>query len=132
MRFLRALVRALRSYIELAEQREAEVKALPAKDPPAVAVWRAHEAELRAAFVPGEWRSWISRTIPHRDDGDTLWLAVPTRFIRDWINDKYADRLGEILGRRVVCEVHAWAGAALAYRDRREVAKAAKASEDAA
>ncbi len=122
----RSLARALRAYIELVEQRETETKALPPKEPPAVTVWREHEAELKAAFEAREWDAWIVRSIPHRDDGETLTLAVPTRFIKDWINSRYAAKLGAIIGRRVVCEVHNWVGAALDDRDRRAAAKSAQ------
>ncbi len=121
--YRRALARALRAYIEAAEQREAAAKALPPKESKACAVWHAHEGEIKAAFEVREWEAWISRSIPHRDDGETLRLAVPTRFIMDWINNNYATKLGAIIGRRVVCEVHAWAGAALDARDRRAGAK---------
>jgi hypothetical protein len=125
----RGLAHALRAYIELAERRETETKALPPKDPPAVVVWRAHEADLKGAFEAREWRAWISRSIPHRDDGETLRLAVPTRFIMDWINANYAAKLGAIIGRRVVCEVHTWAGAALDERDRRAATKSAQEAD---
>ena len=48
---------------------------------------------LRAEFGEAAFRSWLQPlTVTAEQDGEVS-LAVPTRFIRDWIIKNYADRI---------------------------------------
>ena len=58
---------------------------------------------------PSAYRSWIKHLIADRDDGETLVLAVPTRFQRDWIRSNYINIIARITGRKVELVVTAYA-----------------------
>lgn len=128
----RRLVAGLEAYIELAEQRaEAAAKALPAQETKACQVWRDHHMAIMAALGEQAWRTWLIDAIPHRDDGETLELAVPSAFYAKHIEESYGAKLGEILGRRVVVSVQHFAGQAKSARDAKAHATQSR-KEDAA
>ena len=118
--FRRALVRALRAYIELTERRDAKTKALPPKDPPVCAVWRDNAPALTAELGKAAWDVWLSQATPHSDDGKTLVLAVPSRLIGFIIREKFGPVLERVLDRRVMFVVKPWASAAARERRSRE------------
>ena len=48
---------------------------------------------LQKEFGETVFPSWISPITLHAAGGGTLELAVPTRFMRDWVKAHYADRI---------------------------------------
>jgi chromosomal replication initiator protein len=57
------------------------------------AQWARVRGRLRAEFGEAAFRNWLKKLTLIARRGDELHLAVPTRFIRDWILSNYADRL---------------------------------------
>jgi len=57
------------------------------------AQWEEVRAALRAEFGETAFRTWLAPLELEGLDGDTLVLAAPTRFMRDWIVAHYADRM---------------------------------------
>ncbi len=57
------------------------------------AQWARVRARLRAEFGDAAYRSWLRplTLVGHR--GDEIRIAVPTRFMRDWVVSHYVDRL---------------------------------------
>jgi len=63
------------------------------RDPTVQAQWARVRARLRAEFGEPAYRSWLrSMTLIEVNDGRVR-IAVPTRFLRDWVAQHYADRL---------------------------------------
>ncbi|MEA1937676.1 MAG: chromosomal replication initiator protein DnaA [Pseudomonadota bacterium] len=61
------------------------------------ASWQHVCEKLRAEFGETVYNSWIAPVRPYDLDEDALRLAVPTRFLRDWIRDHYLDRVRTLL-----------------------------------
>jgi len=58
--------------------------------------WTRVRAALRAEFGEATYRSWLkSLTLKDAWDG-TVRLTVPSRFIRDWVQNNYAERIRAI------------------------------------
>jgi len=85
-------------------------------DPPACVVWFKYEAELRAAVGEEAWRTWLSQVVPEHDDGHTLVLAAPSRFIADHVKRTYGKVVMSIMGRRLDVKPRTWCSKALATR----------------
>jgi len=66
---------------------------------PAKGIWQQHESELRQAVGESAWASWFGQIIPVSDDGDTLILAVPTRFWADHVHAMFGEIIRKIVGR---------------------------------
>jgi chromosomal replication initiator protein len=63
------------------------------RDPNVQAQWARVRARLREEFGEPAYRSWLrSMTLVELADGRVR-IAVPTRFLRDWVAQHYADRL---------------------------------------
>lgn len=81
--------------------------------PPVNALWREHEAAIRARFGDFDFKTWFADAIPHADKDGVYTLAVPSPFKADMINRQYSRTLASILGRRDVrAEFHPYAKAA--------------------
>ena len=69
----------------------------------AVVLWDGCIPELRARLSDGNFTAWFSQTRAASLDGETFVLAVPSQFVRDWIQSRYVDEmrtvLSEISGR---------------------------------
>ena len=95
----------------------------PANAGKAAAAWAKVRARLRQEVGDAEYRSWLKQMTLAGQDGDTLDVTLPTRFLRDWVRDHYGDRLrvlcqAEIAGvRRVELRVAAPRGARAAARE---------------
>ena len=57
---------------------------------------------LRAEFGETTYRTWLAPLQLSGVEGDRVLLAVPTRFLRDWVAAHYADRI------RVLWRRHRW------------------------
>src|SRR5262245_35599760 len=55
--------------------------------------WARVRARLRSEFGEPAYRNWLKKLSLSGLRGPDLQLAVPTRFIRDWIGSNYSDRL---------------------------------------
>jgi chromosomal replication initiator protein len=57
------------------------------------AQWARVRGRLRNEFGEAAYRNWLKKLTLAGLRGSELCLAVPTRFIRDWIGSNYSDRL---------------------------------------
>jgi len=57
------------------------------------AVWARIRARLRDEVGEVEYRSWLRQMSLSGIEGDEVVISLPTRFIRDWVNSHYGDRL---------------------------------------
>ena len=55
-------------------------------------LWEAAEQTLRAE-LGGNFPAWFGRTQPVELQGDTLVLAVPSLFVKEWIEERYSQQL---------------------------------------
>ena len=55
--------------------------------------WSQVQGMLRAEFGETTYRTWLAPLQLSGLEGDRVLLAVPTRFLRDWIAAHYADRI---------------------------------------
>jgi chromosomal replication initiator protein len=55
--------------------------------------WARVRSRLRGEFGEAAYRNWLKKLTLVALRGPELQLAVPTRFIRDWIGSNYSDRL---------------------------------------
>jgi len=55
--------------------------------------WARVRGRLRSEFGEAAYRNWLKKLTLVSLRGSELQLAVPTRFIRDWIGSNYSDRL---------------------------------------
>ncbi len=60
------------------------------------ATWNAVTDRLRGEIGEAAFQSWIKPMSARGVDGRVVRLTVPTRFMRDWIQAHYADRLVEL------------------------------------
>jgi|GEM_PF-4885097 len=96
--------------------------------PHACDIWRRHCERIEAECGEKVWRSWLVMLTPHADDGATLTLAAPSRFIAGMVERDHAAVIGQITNRKIVVEVHAYAGHAARERQRREASVAGVAA----
>lgn len=75
------------------------------EDPPTPenAHWRAAEERLRKRFGEASWRCWLAPLIAAKDDGpgSRMVLWAPSPFVRDRVARDFADKLAQLLDRRV-------------------------------
>jgi len=55
--------------------------------------WARIRAKLREEVGDVEFRSWLRQMTLASVDGDEAMIALPTRFLRDWVSSHYGDRL---------------------------------------
>src|SRR5215213_5779295 len=58
-----------------------------------VSGWAKIRGRLREEVGDSEYRSWLRQMTLHGVDGDEVVILLPTRFMRDWVNSHYGDRL---------------------------------------
>ena len=74
---------------ENAEYQEASLK--PSKE--IMKVWKKVHAEMRSEFGEAVFRSWLKPLSLQAFYHGTMEVSVPTRFMRDWIQNHYSDRI---------------------------------------
>ena len=58
--------------------------------------WAAIRAHLQEELGDAAFRSWLKPlTLRRIENGEAL-VAAPTRFLRDWVSARYADRIGKL------------------------------------
>src|ERR687888_1631619 len=55
--------------------------------------WTRVKDRLRAEVGEDVYASWFARMELDGNDGDTVKLSVPTRFLKSWIQSHYAERV---------------------------------------
>jgi chromosomal replication initiator protein len=60
--------------------------------------WRKISGLLRAEIGEAAYRSWLKPMSVQSERNGTVTMAVPTRFMRDWVVAHYADRLRSLWG----------------------------------
>jgi chromosomal replication initiator protein len=60
--------------------------------------WRKISGLLRAEIGEAAYRSWLKPMSVKSERNGTVTMAVPTRFMRDWVVAHYADRLRSLWG----------------------------------
>ena len=76
----------------------------PATPEQLAAQWVKVRSRLQAEVGEVEWRTWLRQMTLAGIDGDEITILLPTRFLRDWVQGHYADRLQalwQIENRRV-------------------------------
>ena len=59
--------------------------------------WARARARLRSEVGEVEYRNWLRQMVLQGLDGDVACIALPSRFLRDWVRDHYGDRLKALL-----------------------------------
>ena len=57
----------------------------------AVSLWERSVPDLRARLSEANFTAWFSQTRPDVFEGETFVLAVPSPFVRDWIQGRYTN-----------------------------------------
>ena len=70
-------------------------KSTPSVPPAFEEPWNRVCARLRAEFGDATFNSWLKPLMLVSVDDDRVVLAVPTRFMRDWVVSHYVDRIRE-------------------------------------
>ena len=60
------------------------------------AIWEKTKIALRKNLGDAVFRSWIAPLSYENFDGQTLTLAIPTRFLKNWVATHYADHIKNI------------------------------------
>ena len=66
---------------------------------PATELWQIASTQLRAELSEGNFSAWFDRSTPLGFDGQTFLLAVPSLFVKGWIESRYQQPLNECLER---------------------------------
>ena len=69
---------------------------LPPQDRDTQADWERIRARLRAELGDATFASWLAPLTLVDVDGEEVTLGVATRFLRDWIESHYADRIASL------------------------------------
>lgn len=93
----------------------AQSGAIDDERPPACAVWNANLDEIHN-LAPDNFESFLGTLIPDADNGKTLTLIVPTRFLKEYNDKNYRQDLECILSRKIVIEVRTLTGRAASER----------------
>lgn len=59
-------------------------------------IWKMCMARLEEELAPKQFYTWIS-TLQCRVDGSTLRLLAPNKFVRDWVVQRYGERIGQLV-----------------------------------
>lgn len=90
--------------LEPLEPLRARAREAPSEGASAARDWEAERERLRAAFGDDTFNAWFEKLQLVGTDPPTI--SCPTRFVANWIQTHYADRLAQLLGReRVVLTV---------------------------
>ena len=65
----------------------------PAIDPRVSAQWARIRGALRAALGESAYRAWLKPLTLLAVEGGTVRIATPTRFMRDWVANHYAEQI---------------------------------------
>ena len=58
--------------------------------------WQRCSSFLRDEMPPQQFNTWI-RPLRAQESADELQLIAPNRFVKDWVHDKYIERIRQIV-----------------------------------
>ncbi len=61
--------------------------------------WQQCLSRLESELTPQQFNTWIRPLQAQEGDSDALRLLAPNRFVLDWINDRFLDRIRELMGQ---------------------------------
>ena len=67
-----------------------------------------------------QYNTWL-RPLKAVEEGSVLRIQAPNRFIHDWVNDRFLNRIQEIAGGRVVHPVNSVFGGVDYFPGRQEI-----------
>ena len=70
--------------------------------------WQRVKNRLRSELGEDVFTSWFARMELDAVEKGAVRLSVPTRFLRNWIQSHYSEKVLEATGRRRICRSHAW------------------------
>ena len=82
------------SDVVVAERATSGTASTQSGQPDVYAVWKIAEQTLKDD-LRGNFPAWFGRTEAVTLDGDSLVLAVPSLFVKEWIEERYATQLSE-------------------------------------
>lgn len=100
----------------LASQAPPPPDAKPGEKRVAARVWNDNLERIELMFGENDFDNYLIIATPHLDDGETLTLALPSRFLAGMVEQKFGPLIGEMIGRKIVCEAHSFAAAAAIKR----------------
>ena len=59
--------------------------------------WSFIQQEMKSKFGQGIYESWIKNINLKKEFNHYVVLSAPTRFVRDWIASRYADKVLDII-----------------------------------
>ena len=71
-----------------------------------LSIWESCLERLEGELSPQQFNTWI-RPLQAVEDEECIRLLAPNRFVLDWINEKYLDRIKELLGYASTEQQHA-------------------------
>src|SRR5687768_18392357 len=75
----------------------------------AIALWESCIPDLKSRLSEANFTAWFSQTRPDALEGETFVLAVPSPFVRDWIQGRYVNdmraALTQVAGRPLAIAV---------------------------
>lgn len=63
--------------------------------------WALVQDDLRKVVGAEDYASWLAPLVPHKLEGRTLTLGVPTRFMQDWVGNNYRTLVATTVEARV-------------------------------
>ena len=60
-------------------------------------LWQDCLGQLQHELPAQQYNTWIRPLVASTDDNGQLSLSAPNRFVKDWVKDKYLQRIQEIL-----------------------------------
>ena len=61
-----------------------------------MSIWESCLERLEGELTPQQFNTWI-RPLQAVEDENSLKLLAPNRFVLDWINEKYLDKINSLL-----------------------------------
>ncbi|MEM6904200.1 MAG: DnaA N-terminal domain-containing protein, partial [Pseudomonadota bacterium] len=58
--------------------------------------WQAVQERMRGEIGDNAHKNWLTPLVPTGQVGGEVMLAAPTRFMKDWVNRHYVDRLRQL------------------------------------
>jgi hypothetical protein len=77
---------------------EGGVTGAPAQEQTIANAWARVSARLRAELGEDVYSSWFGRLVLERVEAGTASFTVPTKFLRSWLEQHFADRILTLLG----------------------------------
>ncbi|HYL37732.1 MAG TPA: chromosomal replication initiator protein DnaA [Bryobacteraceae bacterium] len=60
-------------------------------------IWEQLKARISARISTEAYQNWLSKTVFLKAEGGTLWVAVPDRVTKEWIEQEYAAEIASVI-----------------------------------